>query len=71
MGLESVDAPDVGRLAGTRRTDDDNHFTLAHRRCHTFERLEVAKPLLDTLCDDDRVTERSLFFLLILHTSSL
>ena len=45
--LETIDAADEGRLAGPRRTDDDNHLLQTDIHVDIGQGLEVAKELVD------------------------
>ena len=68
MRFKPVDTANPRRLAGSRWSDDDDHLPLLNRCRHAFERLEVSKPLLDSIAFDDRVAESSRSYFFIIHS---
>ena len=52
--LEPVDGPAEGRLARTRRPDDDDDLAAIDDRVDVVEHVQVAEVLLDVLDDDER-----------------
>ena len=54
--FEPVDAPDHRRLAGTGRTDDNDHLLAADLHVDVAQRLERAEELVDVFELDDRFT---------------
>src|SRR5208337_477439 len=47
MLLEAVDAPDQRRLAGPRRTADDDSLSATDRQIDVAQRVKVSVPLMD------------------------
>ncbi|MCU1403226.1 MAG: 6-pyruvoyl-tetrahydropterin synthase, partial [Microbacteriaceae bacterium] len=53
--LQSVDCSAQGRLAGTARTDHDDHFATMHRGGDVIQDVELTEVLIDVVDDNERI----------------